>query len=181
MREDCPDSRSSASLPPPFSAVDAPVVDKGGSAAQRASNATPWALAVRWWWLKGIRERHAGRREEALACFRRCIRVLRSKGKKHGERDRLKEADDGDDRDEDEEKEGSEEAVVLLPYCVVHPRIDTHVSLNLVKPAIYFGMYLCSGSVRAVVWGCNVTAVVVVFLAVAVLSRLFSLLRISAL
>ena len=50
--------------------------------------------------------------------------MLGSKGGSLGELDRLKEADD---RGEDEDKEGSEEAVVLLPYCVVHPRIDMHV------------------------------------------------------
>lgn len=45
------------------------------------------------------------------------------------------EADDGD---EDGEKDGSEEAVVLLPYCVVHPRIDTNVSANI-RLIVLFG------------------------------------------
>lgn len=78
----------------------------------------PWAFRVRWWWLKGVRARHAGDREQALEYFHRCERVLELKAR------------DGTIGGKAEEKEEEEEgqAVVVLPYCNVHPRIDLQVS-----------------------------------------------------
>lgn len=96
--------------------------DDGG---YRTSIAAPWVLAVRWWWLKGTRTRHAGHTKEALECFRRCERLLRARGRKEaGVQGRWARVEDDDDDEE------GVELVVVLPYCVVHPRIDLQVRTN---------------------------------------------------
>lgn len=78
---------------------------------------------MRWWWLKGVRARHSGRREEALECFRRCEGALRRAARRRRRIRRRDEAEvDGGDRAGEEDK-----IVVVLPYCVVHPRIDAQV------------------------------------------------------
>lgn len=94
-------------------------------------------LAVRWWWLRGIRARQAGHADEALACFRRCEKALKRGGKRRQGRRRRHQAEgsgsSGSEKDHDksgeeqEDEEEEEEAVVLLPHCAVHPRIDLQV------------------------------------------------------
>lgn len=92
-------------------------------------------LVVRWWWLRGIRARQAGRADEALACFRRCEKALKEGG---GRRQRWRCQAEGsgssgaesDDKSGEEQEDGDEEAVVLLPYCAVHPRIDLQVRVG---------------------------------------------------
>ena len=59
--------------------------------------------------------------------------MLGSEGGKRGDSDGV---GGGNDGNEDGEKEDSEEAMVLLPYCVVHPRIDTNVSKTHRVPGI---------------------------------------------
>lgn len=83
----------------------------------------PWSLVVRWWWLRGSRARHAGDTQQALKCFHRCERALTLWS---GE-------DRRDGRGEGEA--GDEKAVVVLPYCVVHSRIDVQVMERLMQAA----------------------------------------------
>lgn len=108
-------------------------------------------LAVRWWWLKGLRARQADQADEALVCFRRCEKVL--KGRKIRRRRRLvqssrstgrNETKQGvEDKEEEEEGDGGgeeEEAVVLLPHCVVHQRVDLQVKMGMLRSNMEFSI-----------------------------------------
>ncbi|CAM9884029.1 unnamed protein product, partial [Ectocarpus sp. 12 AP-2014] len=102
--------------------------DGDGAAGHGESNTAPWALAVRWWWLKGIRARQGGQAEEALEHFHRCESALRGRGREQraqqgGGVSSGQEEEKGDEFNDADE----EEVAVLLPYCSVHPRIDLQV------------------------------------------------------
>lgn len=71
-----------------------------------------------------MRARHSGRREEALECFRRCEGALRRAARR---RRRIRRRDDDAEGDGGDRAGGEEKIVVVLPYCVVHPRIDPQV------------------------------------------------------
>ncbi|CAN0096468.1 unnamed protein product, partial [Ectocarpus sp. 8 AP-2014] len=107
--------------------------DGDGAAGHGESNTAPWVLAVRWWWLKGIRARQGGQAEEALEHFHLCERALRGRG-----REQRAQQGSGASSGQEEEKgdefndEDEEEVAVLLPYCSVHPRIDLQVVRGLV-------------------------------------------------
>lgn len=93
-------------------------------------------LLVRWWWLRGIRARQAGRADEALACFRRCEQALKGGGKRQRQWRCQTEGSgssggESDGKSGEEEEDKDEEAVVLLPYCAVHPRIDLQVKMGI--------------------------------------------------
>lgn len=89
-------------------------VDEEAGAASDSQD-MPWTFRVRWWWLRGLRAKHADERDWALECFRRCERMLRARTCARG---------DGNVGLDDEEDDG---AVVVMPYCAVHPRIDSQV------------------------------------------------------
>lgn len=89
-------------------------VDADGSLGSESED-VPWTMGLRWWWLCGLRRRHAGEREGALDCFRRCERMLKC-------RSRACRGGSGGLEGEDEES-----TVVLLPYCAAHSRIDLQV------------------------------------------------------
>lgn len=106
----------------------------------------PWALAVRWSWLRGLRARQAGQADEALVCLRRCEQFLKW-GKKQrrrvqsrggsGVRQGAKEGT----QDREEEEGGEDEAVVLLPHCVVHPRVDVQVRTGMLRSVTLQGSF----------------------------------------
>ncbi|CAM9213321.1 unnamed protein product, partial [Ectocarpus sp. 13 AM-2016] len=107
--------------------------DGYGAAKHGESNTAPWVLAVRWWWLKGIRAKQGGQAEEALEHFHRCESALRGRGREQraqqgGGASSGQEEEKGDDFNDENE----EEVAVLLPYCSVHPRIDLQVVRGLV-------------------------------------------------
>lgn len=110
-------------------------LNSGGKAklSQQSSNAIPWVLAVRWWWLKGIRARSAGQEDVALALFRRCENLLSNRRRRTGDltndlrEDHSEQRGEGEEKEEDDDDTERAEVAVLLPYCVVHPRIDLHV------------------------------------------------------
>lgn len=90
-----------------------------GEGLLEADSHVPWALVVRWRWLRGLRARHAGEVEEALKCFRRCERALRVWDEEEGR---------GGEGEGEEQEHSDKKTAVVLPYCVVNPRIDVQVS-----------------------------------------------------
>lgn len=95
------------------------VTDGSVGARAAATGGLPWAFIVRWCWLRGIRARHTGNVEEALICFRQCERALRTWDEEEGSGE--------EEKGEDVQEEGEKSPVVVLPYCVVNPRIDIKV------------------------------------------------------
>lgn len=90
-----------------------------GQRLLRVDSHIPWAIVVRWWWLRGLRARHAGDREAALKCFRRCEGALMVCDEKKGR---------GEEGKRGEQEHMEQKTAVVLPYCVVNPRIDAQVS-----------------------------------------------------
>lgn len=125
-----------------------------GDAAHPESTTAPWVLVVRWWWLRGIRARQAGHADEALACFRRCEKALKGGGKRRRRRRRYQAESSGgsgaenDDKSGEEQEDEDHEAVVLLPYCAVHPRIDLQVCIGACRrydaQPVYLGATDCA-------------------------------------
>lgn len=106
-------------------------------------------LAVRWWWLKGLRARQAGQADEALVCFRRCEKFLKGRkvrrqrrivqsssttttGRK-GTKQGVEHKEEEEENDEGDGEGEEEEAVVLLPHCVVHQRVDLQVKMGMIR------------------------------------------------
>ncbi|CAM9141767.1 unnamed protein product [Scytosiphon promiscuus] len=51
-------------------------LDDAGDPSRGGSNAVPWVMVVRWWWLKAVRSRQAGQAKAALRYLRRCEKAL---------------------------------------------------------------------------------------------------------